>query len=192
MSRIGKKPIEIADGVKVKFIEPLLEVSGKGGTLTKEIPSLFSIEIKDKKIFLSPKNGNNVGSLYGLTRTLISNMVKGVSEGYSVTLELRGVGYRAQALSQHKISLLVGYSHPVEVEFPKLVSVKVEGNNKIILTSPDKELLGVEADKVRKIRPPDCYKGKGIRYLDEEVKLKQGKTVGGIGGAPGASGSGGG
>ena len=176
MSRIGKKPIKIVSGVKVNCKDSVVEVSGKLGTLKRDLPPTLSVEIGGDEIKLksSSQKDNN---LYGLYRTLINNMVKGVSEGYTKNLELVGVGYRAQAKG-NALSLQLGFSHPVEFPLPESIKAKVDANTKISLTGPDKELLGVIAAKLRKIRPPEPYKGKGIRYAGEVISLKQGKAAG--------------
>lgn len=176
MSRIGKKPIKIASGVKVNCKDSVVEVSGKLGTLKRDLPPSISIEIAgdELKVKSSSEKANN---LYGLYRTLINNMVLGVSEGYTKSLELIGVGYRAQAKGS-TLSLQLGFSHPVDFPLPATVTAKVDQNTKISLTGPDKELLGVVAAKLRKIRPPEPYKGKGIRYAGEVISLKQGKAAG--------------
>ncbi|MEZ4750172.1 MAG: 50S ribosomal protein L6 [Bdellovibrionota bacterium] len=176
MSRIGKKPIKIVSGVKVNCKDSVVEVSGKLGTLKRELPPSISLEIGGDEIKLKSSSDKD-NNLYGLFRTLISNMVKGVSEGYTKNLELVGVGYRAQAKGD-SLSLQLGFSHPVEFPLPESVKAKVDANTKISLTGPDKELLGVIGAKLRKIRPPEPYKGKGIRYAGEVISLKQGKAAG--------------
>ncbi|MCB0405982.1 MAG: 50S ribosomal protein L6 [Bdellovibrionales bacterium] len=176
MSRIGKKPIKIVSGVKVNCKDSVVEVSGKLGTLKRDLPPSISLEIGGDEIKLK-SNSQKDNNLYGLYRTLINNMVKGVSEGYTKNLELVGVGYRAQAKG-NALSLQLGFSHPVEFPLPESIKAKVDANTKISLTGPDKELLGVIAAKLRKIRPPEPYKGKGIRYAGEVISLKQGKAAG--------------
>lgn len=178
MSRVGKKPIKIESGVKVSWKAPLVEVSGKIGKLSREIPGGISIEIAgDKLNVVSSGTSQTHKALHGLTRTLIQNMVTGVSVGYSKDLELQGVGYRAQAKGT-TLSMQLGFSHPIEFELPTGVSASVEANTKITLKSADKDTLGVTAARLRKIRPPEPYKGKGIRFAGEVITLKQGKTAG--------------
>jgi large subunit ribosomal protein L6 len=178
MSRIGKKPIKLSPGVKITFNKPTLEVSGKGGTMTRSIPDSIGLDIKPDVI-----NVTNISTdpdkkaLFGLNRTLIANMVKGCTDGYVKQLELQGVGYRA-ATAGTRINLTLGFSHPVEFDLPTGITAAVEANTKITLKGADKDLLGVTADRLRKIRPPEPYKGKGIRYAGEVVTLKQGKTAG--------------
>jgi large subunit ribosomal protein L6 len=188
MSRVGKRPVKILQGVKVSYQAPFLEVSGKGGKLKREIPSCVSIDVKGEEIKLSVASMDpQTKAIYGLSRTLVQNMVTGVTQGYQKVLELKGVGYRAQT-SGSILTLTLGFSHPVNFELPTGVTAKVEANTKITLESADKELLGTTVARVRKIRPPECYKGKGIRYLGEHVVIKQGKAAGVAGAAGGAGG----
>lgn len=190
MSRVGKRPVKILSGVKVGYTAPVIEVSGKGGKLTRTIPPGIGIEIKNDEVLVKPLGSEpNIGSIHGLTRTLIQNMVVGVTQGYSKSLELKGVGYRA-AVTGNTLTLTVGFSHPVEFPLPQGIKAKVDANTKIILESADKELLGSTVATIRKIRPPECYKGKGIRYLGEHITLKQGKAAG-VAGAAGGAGAGG-
>ncbi len=178
MSRIGKKPITLSPGVKITFNKPNLEVSGKGGTMKRTLPDSIALEIKSDVINVTNASDDpDLKALYGLNRTLIANMVKGCSEGYVKQLELQGVGYRAQTAG-NRINLTLGFSHPVEFDLPTGITAAVEANTKITLKGADKDLLGVTADRLRKIRPPEPYKGKGIRYAGEVVTLKQGKTAG--------------
>jgi large subunit ribosomal protein L6 len=180
MSRVGKKPIKITAGAKVAFKAPVVEVSGKLGSLKKTLPVSLSVEVKgDEAIVVS--NDPEKGSLHGLYRTLINNMVYGVITGYSRDLELQGVGYRAQVQGS-KLTMQLGFSHPVEFPLPQGVSATVDANTKISLKGPDKELVGLTAARLRKVRPPEPYKGKGIRYVGEKITLKQGKTAGAAGG----------
>ncbi len=182
MSRVGKKPIKIPQGVKISFKAPIVEVSGKGGTLKKPLPSAISVELKgDEALVVNTSKGASSKALHGLSRTLLSNMVVGVVTGYQKDLELQGVGYRAQ-VQGNKLNLSLGFSHPVEFTLPQGISAAVDANTKITLKGADKELLGMTASKLRKIRPPEPYKGKGIRYLGEKIVLKQGKTAGAGGG----------
>lgn len=183
MSRVGKKPIKLPQGVKVAFKAPFVEVGGKGGNLKKEVPASIAIEVKGDEVFIQNKSDDPAKrSLHGLYRTLINNMVIGVTQGYSKDLELQGVGYRAQAQG-NKLSMQLGFSHPVEFPLPQGITATVDANTKISLKGADKELLGLTAARLRKIRPPEPYKGKGIRYLGEHITLKQGKTAGAGGGA---------
>lgn len=183
MSRVGKKPIKVPSGVKISFQAPIIEVSGKGGALKRTLPRTITIEQKgDEVTVLNKTDGEDSGtSLHGLSRTLISNMVHGVTTGYEKTLELQGVGYRAQAQGS-TLNLQVGFSHPVTFPLPKGITATVEANTKIVLKGADKELLGFTAASLRKVRPPEPYKGKGIRYAGEQITLKQGKAAGAGGG----------
>jgi len=182
MSRVGKKPIKIPSGVNVKFTAPNVEVSGKGGKLVKQLAPSIKVEIKgDEANVQNTSEEAEHRSLHGLSRTLISNMVHGVTEGYTRGLELQGVGYRA-AVQGTKLTMSLGFSHPVEFPLPAGITAAVEANTKITLKGADKELLGLTAAKLRKVRPPEPYKGKGIRYTGEVITLKQGKTAGAGGG----------
>jgi len=182
MSRVGKKSIELPAGVKVAFHAPVVEVSGKLGALKKELPKDIQVEVKGTTVSVVNKSQNDgARSLHGLSRTLISNMVHGVATGYSKQLELQGVGYRAQVQGS-KLTLQVGFSHPVEFPLPTGISAAIEANTKITLKGADKELLGLTAANLRKIKPPEPYKGKGIRYAGEVIQMKQGKAAGAAGG----------
>jgi len=178
MSRVGKKPVKIPAGVKVSFSAPNVEVSGKGGKLTKKLAPSIKIEVKGEEATVQNVSEEpEHRSLHGLSRTLLHNMVHGVTEGYSRGLELQGVGYRA-AVQGQKLNMQLGFSHPVEFELPAGITAAVEANTKITLKGADKELLGLTAARLRKVRPPEPYKGKGIRYAGETITLKQGKTAG--------------
>ena len=181
MSRVGKKPIKIPSGVKVSFNAPFVEVSGKVGTTKKEVPRTISIEVKgDELSVINISDDPDKQELHGLWRTLVQNMVNGAIIGYSRELELQGVGYRA-AVQGNKLTLQVGFSHPVEFNLPQGISASVEANTKIVLKGADKELVGLIASRVRKVKPPEPYKGKGIRFSGEVIQLKQGKTAGAAG-----------
>jgi large subunit ribosomal protein L6 len=183
MSRVGKKPIKIPQGVKISFKAPFVEVQGKGGNLKKLLPTTVGVEVKGDEVHVVNRSTEDGGrSLHGLSRTLIQNMVVGVTDGYKKDLELQGVGYRAQAAGT-KLTMQLGFSHPVEFPLPPGITATVDGNTKISLKGADKELLGLTAANLRKVRPPEPYKGKGIRYAGEVISLKQGKTAGGAGGA---------
>lgn len=180
MSRVGKKPIKIPSGVKVSVTGSSVEVSGKGGKLNRTFPNAIKMAVTGDTLAVSASSSTNpqVKALHGLWRTLVQNMITGVTEGYSKNLELQGVGFRAQTKGS-ELSLTLGFSHPVEFPLPPGIKAAVEANTKITLTGPDKELLGSTAAKLRKVRPPEPYKGKGIRYLGEHITLKQGKAAGG-------------
>ena len=178
MSRIGRMPVAIPAGVTVEIAEGnVVTVNGPKGTLVRELPHEMDIKIEDGHVIVSrPNDLKRMKSLHGLTRTLIHNMTIGVSEGYTKTLEVNGVGYRA-AKAGKKLTLNLGYSHPVEMEDPEGVETVVEGQNKITVKGIDKVLVGEFAANVRKVRQPEPYKGKGIRYKDEHVRRKEGKKA---------------
>jgi len=182
MSRVGKRTIKLPAGVKVAFKAPFVEVGGKNGQLKRQLPPSVSVDIKGDEVFVvNLSQDETKRALHGLCRTLISNMVLGVAQGYTKELELQGVGFRAQAQGT-KLTMQLGFSHPVEFPLPTGISATVDANTKITLKGADKELLGLTAAKLRKVRPPEPYKGKGIRYLGEVITLKQGKTAGAGGG----------
>ena len=178
MSRIGRLPIAIPAGVTVDIAENnKVTVKGPKGTLERVLPAEMEIKIDGDSVVVSrPNDLKKMKSLHGLTRTLISNMVIGVSEGYTKELEVNGVGYRAQKQGK-KLILSLGYSHPVEMEDPEGIESTVEGNNdKIIIKGIDKEKVGQYAAEIRDKRRPEPYKGKGIKYADEVIRRKVGKT----------------
>ena len=176
MSRIGKMPIPLPQGVEVSVRGNEVTVKGPKGELSRSISPAISISLNGDSIIVSRPSDNRVHrSLHGLTRSLLANMVEGVSQGFQKSLELVGVGYRAQMVGG-KLVLQVGYSHPVEVLPPPGVSLAVVGTNRINVEGIDKELVGDVAAKIRAIRPPDHYKGKGIRYAGERIRLKPGKS----------------
>ncbi|KXG75708.1 50S ribosomal protein L6 [Fervidicola ferrireducens] len=178
MSRIGKKPIEIPKGVEVKIEGNVVTVKGPKGTITKEFHKDMQILQEDGKIVVKrPSDEKEHKALHGLTRSLIANMVNGVVNGYEKTLVLEGVGYRASKQG-NKLVLTVGYSHPVEIEAPKGIDFEVPAQNKIIVRGIDKELVGITAAKIRSVKEPEPYKGKGIRYEDEVIRRKVGKAGG--------------
>ncbi|MBC7222722.1 MAG: 50S ribosomal protein L6 [Anaerolineae bacterium] len=177
MSRIGRMPIAIPKGVEVT-IEPgnLVTVKGPKGVLRRNLPADMQIAIEDGQIVVRrPSDARHHRALHGLTRALLANMVRGVSEGFRKDLEIVGVGYRAELQGQ-KLVLSLGYSHPVEVEPPEGITFEVErGGRKFSVLGIDKELVGEVAAKIRAKRPPEPYKGKGIRYVGEYVRMKAGK-----------------
>ena len=176
MSRIGKLSISIPENVDINYSGSDITVKGKFGTLQTKLPDTIGIQQNDSilKVILKTE-ARNLRSLHGLYRTLINNMVIGVSEQFQLTLILKGVGYRA-AVQGKKIVLNLGYSHPVEMDIPENVSVEVVQNTTINLKSCDKELLGLFASKIRAWRRPEPYKGKGILYKDEQILRKAGKS----------------
>ncbi len=177
MSRIGKQPVTIPAGVEVTLgAENLITVKGPKGTLTRKLVPDMHIAIEEGNVVVTrPSDLKKHKALHGLTRTLIFNMVVGVTEGYSKTLEINGVGYRA-AKNGNKLNLTLGYSHPVEMEDPEGITTTVEGQNKIIVAGIDKEKVGQFAAEIRAKRAPEPYKGKGIKYSDERIRRKAGKT----------------
>ena len=177
MSRIGKKPIVIPAGVKVALNGRAVKVEGPKGRLERELHDQVEVSIEADQIQVAPKNLESGSALQGLTRTLVANMVEGVTKGFSKSLEINGVGYRAE-LKGTVLNLALGYSHPVEYPLPAGVAAEVEKQTKITLTGIDKELVGATAAKIRSFRPPEPYKGKGIKYADERIVRKAGKTGG--------------
>ena len=176
MSRIGKLPITIPDNVTVNYSDSQITVQGKFGTLQTTIPETIGIQQDNSILKVSVKNeARNLRSLHGLYRTLINNMVVGVSEQFQLTLILKGVGYRA-AVQGKEITLNLGYSHPVKMAIPETISVEVIQNTTIQLKSCDKEKLGLFASNIRAWRRPEPYKGKGILYKDEQIIRKAGKA----------------
>ena len=176
MSRIGKLPIVIPENVQVEINNHIISISGPHGKLFKKISDLITIEINDNILYLKKINNTRItNQLYGLTRTLINNMVIGVSTKFERVLQLQGVGYRAQ-VSDNNLILNVGYSHPISILIPEGISIKVEKNGEIIISGFEKELIGQLAATIRSKRPPEPYKGKGIIYKDEIIKRKVGKS----------------
>lgn len=177
MSRIGKLPIAIPNGVTVTVSEEnVVSVKGPKGELTKTMHPNIDIAVEETSVIVTRRNDEKQNrSLHGLTRSLINNMVLGVTEGYEKKLELVGVGYRAQ-LQGKKLVLNLGFSHPVEIEAKEGVEFQLDGTNKITVKGIDKELVGVVAADIRSWRKPEPYKGKGIKYENESIRRKEGKT----------------
>ena len=177
MSRIGRLPVAIPAGVTVDIQENNhVVVKGPKGTLERTLPAEMSIKVEDGHVVVTrPSDLKKMKALHGLTRTLIHNMVVGVSEGYTKTLEVNGVGYRASKQGK-KLTLNLGYSHPVEMEDPEGLETVLEGQNKITVKGIDKEKVGQYAAEIRDKRRPEPYKGKGIKYADETIRRKVGKT----------------
>ena len=176
MSRIGKLPVPVAKNVQVDIQGQAVKVKGPRGELDRVFPEGVTIMSEDGRLTVTRADDTKrTRALHGLARSLLNNMVIGVSDGFTKTLELQGVGYRATQAGP-KVSLAVGYSHPVEVVPPDSITLEVEGNTKLHVKGIDKELVGQVAANIRKIRPPEPYKGKGIRYLDERVRRKAGKA----------------
>jgi large subunit ribosomal protein L6 len=176
MSRIGKAPIPIPDKVTITLDGLAVTVKGPRGELRRTLPEGVSISREDNTLVVAPSNGSRRSrERHGLCRTLVANMVEGVSTGFTRKLEIIGVGYRAQVQGR-KLVVNAGYSHPVEMLPPEGVSFAVENNTQVLVSGADKELVGNEAAKVRAIRPPEPYKGKGIKYEGERILRKAGKT----------------
>ncbi len=176
MSRIGRKPIVLPAGVEFSKKDNVVTVKGPLGQLQKAVPQAIDIKLEDNQVIVSRRSDNKTDrSLHGLTRTLIANMVEGVTKGFTKTLELVGVGYRA-AKQGNSVALSVGYSHPVNITPPKGVELEVPSPNKIIIKGIDKEAVGSLAASIRAVRKPEPYKGKGIKYDTEYVRRKVGKT----------------
>ena len=183
MSRVGKAPVKIPSGVTVNIKGRKVDVNGPRGELSRKFNQDLSIKVEDDILTVSrPSDSKQHRSLHGLTRSLIANMVKGVSQGFEKELDIVGVGYRAEKEGE-KLILRVGYSHLVEIVPPQGISIELEGTNKIKVKGINKEAVGQMAAEIRAVRPPDAYKGKGIRYTGEVVRLKPGKAGKAIGGA---------
>lgn len=178
MSRIGKLPIPVPAGVNVEVDGTHIKVTGKKGVLERHVRPEIAVKVETNQVICEPQgNSKQVMAFWGLTRTLVSNMVVGVSEGFSRTLNVEGVGYRA-SVSGSTLTLNVGYSNPVEFPLPKGITGEVTKENAIILQGIDKELVGLTAARIRQVRKPEPYKGKGIRYAGEYVARKVGKAGG--------------
>ena len=176
MSRIGKKPIEIPAGVEVKLDGTTITVKGPKGTLTRDLHPNIAVEIDGGVINVTRPNDDKLNrSLHGLTRTLISNMVVGVNETFKKELEVNGVGYRVE-LKGKDLLMKIGYSHDVVMTAPEGITVEVPTPNKVVISGPDKQKVGQFAANVREKRPPEPYKGKGIKYVDEHIRRKEGKA----------------
>ncbi|MBW2724806.1 MAG: 50S ribosomal protein L6 [Deltaproteobacteria bacterium] len=176
MSRIGRATIQIPKGVEVKLAAGSISVKGPKGELSCPIPSPIKVELADGELkFLRPDDRRENRSLHGLTRALANNMVMGVTSGFEKELEIQGIGYRAD-MKGNKLGLALGFSHPVEIDVPKGLKVTIDGTTKIKIEGVDKQLVGQFAADIRSIRPPEPYKGKGIRYVGEHVRRKVGKA----------------
>ncbi|MBW1777469.1 MAG: 50S ribosomal protein L6 [Deltaproteobacteria bacterium] len=175
MSRVGKKPIPISSKVKVVYKDRKLTVDGPKGSLERTIHPDVDLEIDEKEIRVKTLGGKNSRALSGLTRSLVFNMVTGVENGFERVLEISGIGYRA-AVNGNLLEMNLGFSHPVQYELPQGITASVDRNTIVRLSGIDKELLGHTAASIRRIRPPESYKGKGIKYAQERLHLKAGKT----------------
>src|SRR5664280_1698591 len=177
MSRIGKQPIAIPPKVKVEVKGQNVHVEGPKGRLDWELPKRTSLKVEGDKIVLSRANDDAQSkALHGLSRALVNNMVKGVSEGFVRKLEIQGVGFKA-AVQGKVVNLALGFSHPIYYNIPDQIKVTVEENTKITIEGPDKRVVGLVASEIRSYYPPEPYKGKGVRYAGEHVQRKEGKTV---------------
>ena len=176
MSRIGRKPVTVPKGVTLQLEGNSVAVKGPRGELRRSLHPDMQIALdKDQFTVARPSEEKRHKALHGLTRTLVQNMVDGVSKGFSKTLEIQGVGYKAEA-KPYGVNLIVGYSHPVKYEAPKGIKISVDNNTVVKIDGADKELVGQVAAELRSVRPPEPYKGKGIRYQGEHVRRKAGKT----------------
>ncbi len=176
MSRIGRKPIVIPAGVDVQIDGSTVTVKGPKGTLSRTVHQNMNVAVEDGAIHVTRPNDNKLNrSLHGLTRTLVANMVEGVEKGFTKELEINGVGYRA-AKQGKDLVLNIGYSHQVTVSEIDGITIEVPSPNKIVISGPDKQKVGQFAAQVREKRPPEPYKGKGIKYVDEHIRRKEGKA----------------
>ncbi len=178
MSRVGKAPIKLATGVKVDLKGKLLKVEGPKGKLNFDLPEGVKVLIEGQEVKVLKDESVETTALQGVVRTQIYNMVTGVSQGFTKELDIVGVGYRA-AVKGNVLSLTIGFSHPVDFKFPEGIQGKVDANTHIVLTGSDKMLVGLTADKIRGIKPPEPYQGKGIRYTNEHIIRKAGKAAAG-------------
>jgi len=177
MSRIGKQPIDIPPKVKVEVKGQQVLIEGPKGKLNWELPRRTGLKVENGKIVVSRQGDDaDAKALHGLSRALVNNMVRGVSEGFSKKLEIQGVGFKA-AVQGDKVNLSLGYSHPVVYPIPAQIKVTVEENTKLTIEGPDRQVVGQVAAEIRSFYPPEPYKGKGVRYSDERVIRKEGKTV---------------
>ena len=181
MSRVAKNPITIPESATVSIDNNIVKVKGSQGDLEFNMPSSVSLEINDATISVSYDEGNQQSvALAGTTRSLVNNMIIGVTEGFEKKLELIGVGYRAKA-SGKLLELTLGFSHPIKYQLPDEVEVETPSQTEVVLKSHNKQLLGQAAAEIRAFRPPEPYKGKGVRYSDEQVKRKEAKKAAGAG-----------
>ena len=177
MSRIGKQPISIPPKVKVEVKGQQVSVEGPKGKLNWELPRRTSLKVEKDKVVVSRQGDDSEArALHGLSRALVNNMVRGVSEGFVKKLEIQGVGFKA-AVQGKSVNLSLGYSHPITYPIPDQIKVTVEENTKLTIEGPDRQVVGQVASEIRAFYPPEPYKGKGVRYTDERVVRKEGKTV---------------
>ncbi|MGH7369772.1 MAG: 50S ribosomal protein L6 [Candidatus Methylomirabilaceae bacterium] len=176
MSRIGKKPIVIPEGVRVEFAAGAISIVGPRGKLSLRLHPSMTVKAENGQLSCRrPSDAKLHRSLHGLTRTLVANMVVGVTKGFEKKLELVGVGYRASVQGSN-LTLMLGYSHPLVVPIPEGIKIVVENQNVLTISGADKQQVGEIAAKIRRLRPPEPYKGKGIKYADEHIRRKAGKT----------------
>jgi large subunit ribosomal protein L6 len=177
MSRIGKRPVPLPKGVSAQIAGQRITVKGPKGEIARTIHADLTIALEEVGVVVKrPSDENRHKALHGLTRTLVANMVEGVTKGYQKALEIQGVGYKAEPKGQ-EIQLLVGFSHPVRYKPPQGIKIAIENNTLVKIEGVDKELVGQVAAEIRAVRPPEPYKGKGIRYQGEQVRRKAGKTA---------------
>jgi len=176
MSRIGKKPVTVPKGVTLDLQGQVVAVKGPRGELRRTLHPEMQLALADGVLTVArPSEDKKHKALHGLTRTLVQNMVDGVAKGFNKTLEIQGVGYKAEA-KPYGVNLIVGFSHPVKYEAPKGIKISVENNTVVKIEGADKEIVGQVAAELRAVRPPEPYKGKGVRYQGEQVRRKAGKT----------------
>ena len=176
MSRIGKRPIPVISGVTVEIDGQTVRVKGPKGELSRTVHPEMQLKMEEGQVVVArPSEETRHKALHGLTRTLLANMVEGVAKGYQKVLEIQGVGYKAE-VNKAGLNVIVGYSHPVAYKAPEGITFAVENNTIVRISGPNKELVGQVAAEIRQIRPPEPYKGKGIRYQGERVRRKAGKT----------------
>ena len=177
MSRVAKNPINVPDNVELNIVDNLIKVKGSKGELEFNLPSSVSIENKENVLTVKYNEDDQQSvALAGTTRSIVNNMIIGVSEGFEKKLELIGVGYRAKA-SGKLLELTLGFSHPIKYQIPEEVEVETPSQTEVVLKSHDKQILGQAASEIRAFRPPEPYKGKGVRYADEQVKRKEAKKA---------------
>ncbi len=178
MSRVGKSPIPVPSGVEVSIVDRHITVKGSQGTLERDLPGEIEVTKQESTLVVTrPDDARQNRALHGLTRSLVNNMVVGVTAGFSKELDIVGVGYRATAQGPSKIELTLGFSHPVHVDAPAGITFEVPQPTRIVIKGIDKELVGQVAANIRKIRKPEPYKGKGVRYVNEVVRRKAGKAA---------------
>ena len=177
MSRVGKKPIPVPDKTKMSYTDRVFTIEGEKGKLSRTVHPSMDLEMGEDAITVAIKTSDRNGAaLQGLTRSLIANMVIGVTKGFERKLEINGIGYRA-SVSGRSIEFNLGYSHPIKFDLPDGITAEIEGNTAITLIGIDKEILGHTAAAIRRLRPPEPYKGKGIKYAEEHIRRKAGKTA---------------